>query len=225
MTPHLKTRLGAVSLVVIAVAATVFLALLEDVLEGEIMWLDTAAYDLFVVRLRADWLTPVMEGFTILAMPTVLLVVLVAIAAFAPGRRPAVCAAANLAGVFVLNQAIKFIVQRPRPEGFRLVEQGGYSFPSGHAMVAMAFYGLLIWMIWHYDRDRIERWVCCAILGFVIIMTGVSRIYLGVHYASDVLAGLAMSLIWLALFTHLVAPRLLRESEAPACDDVGRPAA
>ncbi len=152
-----------------------------------------------------------MQGFSGLLDIPVLLVMTIVVAALAPGRAPGTCVAANLAGALVLNQVLKFIVQRPRPEGFRLIAETGYSFPSGHSMISMAFFGLLVWLIWKYGRNRSLARVWCVLLSIVIVMVGVSRIYLGVHYASDVLAGFCVSLIWLAFYTHVIAPALLDE--------------
>lgn len=196
-------------LVILAVCAIVFVALLEDILEGELGRLDRAAYALIVERLRADWLTPVMESISALATPVSLIVFLLVIVAFAPGKRPGACAATNLVLVFLLNQTLKAIVQRPRPDGFQLAVEQSFSFPSGHSMVAMAFFGLLVWMVWHYESDRATRIGCSAAFGLVIVLVGVSRIYLGVHYASDVLAGFCVSLAWLAIYTHVAAPLFL----------------
>lgn len=204
---------GALSLVrdnlrllVLLVCTVIFLALLGEVLEGEILRLDVMAYELFVERLRSDALTPVVQGVTSLASVVVLAVMAAVIAALAPGKAPGWCVTVNLACVVALNALLKAIVQRPRPEGFRLVAEGGYSFPSGHSMVAMAFFGLLIWMIWRYHRRDAMRVVWCAFFGLVIVAVGLSRVYLGVHYASDVLAGFCVSLAWLAFYTKAVAP-------------------
>lgn len=206
---------------IVATCAIVFLVLLEDVLEGGLIKLDEAAYMLIVEHLRTDWLTPIMESISALATPVTLLVLLLLIVAFAPGRRPGACCALNLALVVVLNQVLKLLVQRPRPEGFRLAAETGFSFPSGHSMAAMAFFGLLIWMVWHYERDRAVRIGCSVALAALIVAVGVSRIYLGVHYASDVVAGFCVSLAWLAFYTRAVAPLFLGEApvrEAKAKD-------
>ena len=206
---------------IVAACTIVFLALLEDVLEGGLIKLDEAAYVLIVERLRTDWLTPIMGSISALATPVTLLVMLLLIVAFAPGRRPGACCALNLALVVVLNQVLKFLVQRPRPEGFRLAAETGFSFPSGHSMAAMALFGLLIWMVWHYERDRAVRIGCSVALAALIVAVGVSRIYLGVHYASDVVAGFCVSLAWLAFYTRAVAPLFLGEApvrEAKAKD-------
>ena len=192
--------------VVLLAAALVFVWLLGEVAEGEIMRLDTVAYQLFVETLRSDALTPLMEAFTSLASVVVLAVLAAVIAALAPGKAPGWCVAVNLVCVVALNTVLKIVVQRPRPDGFRLISETGYSFPSGHSMVAMAFFGLLIWMVWRYHRRDAMRVVWCVVFGLVIAMVGVSRIYLGVHYASDVLAGFCVSLIWLIFYTRVVAP-------------------
>ena len=201
-------------LVLAAVAACIFIWLLEEVGEGELTKLDTGAYLLFVQTLRQPWLTPYMESISELAQPVALLAMLLAVEAFAPGRRPGACAAVNLVCAVALNVLLKQLVQRPRPDGFRLIAETGYSFPSGHSMVAMAFYGLLAWMVWHYERDRFVRWLGVIGFGLVIALIGISRIYLGVHYASDVIAGFCVSLIWLALYTKLVVPLMLDEKDA-----------
>lgn len=196
-------------IVILAVCAIVFVALLEDVLEGDLLRIDSAAYAVIVERLRADWLTPVMEAVSALATPVSLVVFLLVIVAFAPGKRPGACAATNLVLVFLLNQALKFAIQRPRPDGFQLAVEQGFSFPSGHSMVAMAFFGLLVWMVWHYESDRATRIGCAIAFSLVIVLVGVSRIYLGVHYASDVLAGFCVSLAWLAIYTRVAVPLFL----------------
>lgn len=197
--------------VVVAVCAIVFVELLEDVLGGELMRLDAAAYALIVENLRADWLTPFMEGLSALATPVALVAMLLIVIAFAPGRRPGACCALNLVLVVLLNQVLKFVIQRPRPDGISIAEASGFSFPSGHSMAAMAFFGLLVWMVWHYEKDRSLKWGCCIAFSLIVVMVGVSRIYLGVHYASDVVAGFCLSLAWLALYTHVVAPLFLDE--------------
>ena len=203
-------------LVVVAVCAIVFLLILDAVTEAESMRLDRAAYWLIVQHLRRPWLTPVMESFSALATPVSMLVVMsLVVAAFAPGKAPGRCVCANVVGALVLNQVLKFIIQRPRPDGFRLATVSGFSFPSGHSMAAMAFFGLLAWLVWRYEKDRRQRALLVAAFALVIVMIGVSRIYLGVHYASDVIGGFCLSVIWLALYTHIAVPLFLGNEDRP----------
>lgn len=195
------------------IATIIFLGLLREVLTGEVLALDANAYQLVVVYMRREWLTPIMQSISELALPVVLVIMLLAIEAFAPGKRPGACAAVNLVLVFILNQLIKEIVQRPRPVGFRLISETGYSFPSGHSMVAMAFYGLLVWMIWHYEEDKFVKYLCSIGFCLCIAAVGLSRVYLGVHYASDVIAGFCVSLAWLAVYTKVIAPLFMLDKD------------
>lgn len=200
--------------VIVACACVlVFLMILEDVYDAESMRLDRAAYWLIVEHLRTPWLTPVMESFSALATPVSLVVLLLAVAAFAPGKRPGMCCAVNLVLVVVINQVLKFIIQRPRPDGFRLATVSGFSFPSGHSMAAMAFFGLLAWLVWKYEADRRLRRLYATGFALVIVMIGVSRIYLGVHYASDVLGGFCLSMAWLAVYTRVAVPLFIGEDD------------
>ncbi|WP_301830786.1 phosphatase PAP2 family protein [uncultured Parolsenella sp.] len=200
--------------VIVACACVlVFLMILEDVYDAESMRLDRAAYWLIVEHLRTPWLTPVMESFSALATPVSLVVLLLAVAAFAPGKRPGMCCAVNLVLVVVINQVLKFIIQRPRPDGFRLATASGFSFPSGHSMAAMAFFGLLAWLVWKNEADRRLRCLYATGFALVIVMIGVSRIYLGVHYASDVLGGFCLSMAWLAVYTRVAVPLFIGEDD------------
>ncbi|MGN0076383.1 MAG: phosphatase PAP2 family protein [Parafannyhessea sp.] len=199
-----------------AAAVIVFIWLLFEIEEKDIFRLDAAAYYLIVVNMRQPWLTPIMRTLSDLATPIVLVVMLLMVEEFAPGRRPGLCAAVNLVLATLLNQGLKYLIQRPRPAGYRLATVSGYSFPSGHSMAAMAFYGLLIWMVWRYEKDEFVKWLGVLGFGAVIVLVGFSRIYLGVHYASDVLAGFCASIAWLAVYTKLVAPYLMGEPASPS---------
>ena len=82
---------------------------------------------------------------------------------------------------------LKLIIQRPRPDEYRIIDASGYSFPSGHSMISMAFYGFIIYLICKYVNNKILKYFLIGLLGSLIILIGVSRVYLGVHYVSDVL--------------------------------------
>ncbi len=118
------------------------------------------------------------------------------------GWQPAVATGANLALASACNWLLKNLVQRPRPAVEHLVEQGGYSFPSGHSCCSMVFYGLLIILVLNCLRGKKRGWLAAG-LGLLIMAIGLSRIYVGVHYASDVLAGLCGGFVWLGCFTRI----------------------
>ena len=104
----------------------------------------------------------------------------------------------NLAGVITLNQIIKQIIKRLRPTKDTLIIATGYSFPSGHAMVSLAFYGYLFFLLYKNTKKNKNLYFIFYIL--FVFLIGISRIYLGVHYFSDVLAGFFLSTFYLIFF-------------------------
>lgn len=90
----------------------------------------------------------------------------------------------------LLQRLLKYLVKRPRPDiDMFLIDQSGYSFPSGHSLTGLVFYGFAIFLINRKFPGRRTTKVCSILLVFLIFMLGVSRLYLGVHYFTDVLAG------------------------------------
>lgn len=104
----------------------------------------------------------------------------------------------SLAGGWLLNMVLKHAFQRTRPDIQHLIEVGGYSFPSGHAMISTAFYGMLGYLIWLSMRERAKpAWPVILLTLCLVFFIGVSRVYLGVHFPSDVVAGFAAGGLWL----------------------------
>ncbi|GGN99509.1 phosphatase PAP2 family protein [Saccharibacillus kuerlensis] len=125
------------------------------------------------------------------------------------------------AGSGLLNLLLKNLFRRDRPDINRLAEEFTFSFPSGHSMGAFALYGILAYLLWRMIPSfsvRIAALVLCTLLTLSI---GLSRIYLGVHYPSDVIGGYIASAAWLALtigifeyWRHTKQRRLGGQSEA-----------
>jgi len=119
-------------------------------------------------------------------------------------KKDAICIAVNLSSVTLVNYILKEIIKRPRPNILRLIPETGYSFPSAHAMVSMGFYGFLIYLIYKKVNNKIIRYFSMILLSLLILFIGISRIYLGVHYATDVIGGFIIGLIFLVLFLRYV---------------------
>lgn len=98
----------------------------------------------------------------------------------------------------ILNRLLKLYFERARPDLHRLIEIGGYSFPSGHAMNAFSFYSILAFLLWRHVPSPLGRVTVILISSFMIAAIGTSRIYLGVHYPSDVIAGYLASGFWVS---------------------------
>ncbi len=115
-------------------------------------------------------------------------------------------AAIVLISASFLNSFLKSWISRPRPDTeLHLVEAASYSYPSGHAMSAMAFYGFLIYLTFKFVRPVWLKTLLILLLFFLILAIGTSRIYLGVHYPSDVVAGFAAGATWLILCVLLLS--------------------
>lgn len=180
-----------------------FLALAEDVFKKEIMNGDIIGYELLSRYLISDTFTPIAKMITnfggvyfILGFTLVLMLVL-------KEKKEKMLVALNLLTVTTLNQLLKQLLQRPRPTGYRIIDETGYSFPSGHSMVSMAFYGYLIYLIYKNVKQPYLKWISISVLTILIPAIGISRIYLGVHYTSDVLAGFLISTAYLILFIKI----------------------
>lgn len=100
---------------------------------------------------------------------------------------------------FVTNTFFKYLFQRERPSVIKMIVQGGYSYPSGHAMISVSIYGYLLYVVLRRVRDKYLRILFSSLLILLILSIGISRIYLGVHYASDIIGGFLLATIELIL--------------------------
>ena len=190
-----------------------FLALAEDVFHQEIMNGDIVGYDIVSNLFKFNVSTPIAKFITnfggaifVISLTTILFFVI-------KDKKIGISIIANLGIVTILNQIIKFIMQRPRPTEFRIIEETGYSFPSGHSMVSLAFYGYLVYLIYKYINNKHLKRTLIIILSILICVIGVSRIYLGVHYTSDVLGGFLISLAYLIIYIELVNKFVLEKNK------------
>lgn len=109
-----------------------------------------------------------------------------------------------LSGEAILNLGLKNVFERSRPELFQVVTEAGYSFPSGHAMMSMCLYGMAAFLIARHIRDWGWRLGVIIIAVALAVAIGVSRVYLGVHYPTDVVAGFFAGGVWLAVCISLI---------------------
>ena len=194
-----------VGLVVIALGLWLFGGLVEEVLDNDAL----VRWDLTAANWIHSTTTPVgMSVFhfiTNLGSPVVMATIAVvgAVTAFAKRhRRLAYAWAAAAAGGAILDYVLKTSVHRTRPEyAAAFLHGSSYSFPSGHAMGSLIGYGFLAFAlsVAFEPRTRWHRQMIFTIAALFTLLIGVSRVYLGVHYPSDVLGGWAAGLAWLAV--------------------------
>lgn len=177
-----------------------FLALAEDVFNKEIMKGDIIGYKMVSTFLISDFATPIAKFITNFGGAIFLIILTILLLVVLKNKKVGLSICTNLVVVTILNQLLKRLLQRPRPTEFRIIEETGYSFPSGHSMVSMAFYGYLIYLIYRFVKNKYLKWISIVLLSLLICLIGISRIYLGVHYTSDVLGGFLISISYLVIY-------------------------
>ena len=177
-----------------------FLDLAEDVFNKEIMKGDIIGYKIISTFLISDFVTPIAKVITNFGSAVFVIALTITLIIVIKNKKIGLSIFLNLSFVTILNQLLKRILQRPRPNEFRIIEETGYSFPSGHSMVSMAFYGYLIYLIYKYVKNKYIKWGLITLLSILIVSIGTSRIYLGVHYTSDVLGGFLIAVSYLIIY-------------------------
>ena len=181
----------------------IFLAIAEDVFEQEIFEFDSVVYN-FLVNNRNEALNNFFKIITQFGSALVLIIITILCVIFIRDKKYKILVPANLVTIAIINIVLKNFFLRPRPNELRLIEETGYSFPSGHAMASTAFYGLIIYIVHEKVENKILRNTICIMLGLLILLISISRIYVGVHYTSDVIAGTCFSIAYLILITRLI---------------------
>jgi membrane-associated phospholipid phosphatase len=208
---HLKkARLGLLLLAAILISATglfFFGWLAEEVLEG-----DANRFDDFVRTavhsFASPTLTHIMQGLSLLGSvvsTTILTILSVSLFLYFRLHRAAAFLLVIMVGAAILDLTLKQAFHRPRPTPYFGVVPSSYSFPSGHALGSVCFYGALA-IILSATANRTARIVIWTVAILLIVGIGLSRIYLGVHYPSDVVAGYTAAIVWVG--TVFVVDRL-----------------
>jgi Membrane-associated phospholipid phosphatase len=181
----------------------------DDVHEQEAIALDVAATP-FLHGLASPTFDAVMGAITTVGSTFVVGPLFVLVLAWLIWRRyrgEARFLAVAVVGSVALNETLKLIFHRPRPQLEWAVVVPEFSFPSGHSMNSLAFYGALAAIVWAI-RGRRAGSIAATIAGFLVLLIGTSRIYLGYHYLTDVVGGFLAGAVWLAIaYTGLMTNR------------------
>ena len=147
-----------------------------------------------------DDLTTFMKFITSFCSLVVMITIAIILVIILKRKNITVLIFGNMIFVIILNFILKLIFSRQRPLSYMLIDESGYSFPSGHSMVGIAFYGMIIYITYKLIKKVWLRRIFTISLAVLIALIGFSRIYLGVHYPSDVIAGFAFGYMFLILF-------------------------
>lgn len=194
--------------VLLGVLIILFIILTILVLSGGISYLDDMVSS-FILGIRNDKMTNLMTIITNISSAYSLIVLTVLLLFFVRNKKGPLFISINLISAFLTSQIAKAIFRRGRPIG-GLVEAAGFSYPSGHSMVSMAYFGFIAYLLYHKTNNRLVK--AGIVLGSVVLvlLIGFSRIYLGVHYLSDVIGGFTLALIYLIIFI-MVKDRNVKE--------------
>jgi len=205
-----------------AIGALIFFGWLADeVLEGETRHFDETTRAA-IHQLASPLLTTIMRGLSFLGSTLALSLGTIAVViqfALRKWGREAKLFAITMIGAGLLNVTLKLAFKRPRPVPFfNLTAPETYSFPSGHSLTSACFFGALAVLVtaqMKSKRLRVVIWFVCTLM-FVLI--GFSRIYLGVHHTTDVIAGFAAALIWILMVRFVEIQLARRKRRKPSTD-------
>lgn len=178
----------------------IFLKLADHILNKKFIFFDnTIIY--FIYAFRDQTNTAIITGITFLGneyfLGTAIIITILLLAR--KHKKDAFIFAFIFFFGIALNLLLKDMFHRPRPLYAPLAHETSYSFPSGHAMNSLVFYMSLAYFIFHHTKNKKMGIILACIFGILVFCIGISRVYLGVHYPSDVVAGYAAGLTWLCL--------------------------
>lgn len=194
--------------IIALVMLVIFIQIIIAISKETILVFDAFCYDK-VSLLISDKMTFFVKMITNLGSAFALITITLLIILFFKNKKYGILTGINLLVVFLFNLVLKFIFARPRPIDINLIEESGYSFPSAHAMVSTAFYGFIIYLILKSNLSKLNKTIYSVLLTILIVFICITRVYLGVHYASDVLGGAIIATLYTILFTNGVSKYLL----------------
>ncbi len=198
--------------IILFICVITFMFLIEDVMDSDIMVFDSKWYGFISLHLISDVITPIAKFITNFGSAYWLIGFSIFLLFIIKNRKIGISILLNLGISTITNYTLKQILQRPRPTEFRIIDESGYSLPSGHSMVSMAFYGYLIYLVYKNIKNKYIRISLITFLSILIVSIGISRIYLGVHYTSDVIAGFLVAIAYLIIYTNTIK-NIIEEKE------------
>jgi undecaprenyl-diphosphatase len=194
-------------------ALLLFAWLGNEMLEGDTQHFDQVVRE-WVHRYASPGMTRAMTAISLLGYNVLIVELVIALAVFAKlkWRRAALWLTIAMAGSLVLDLTLKYVYHRTRPTAYFGMAPHSYSFPSGHAMCSFCFYGVLAGLLSARTKPLVWRLLIWSAAAALVIAIGLSRIYLGVHYPSDVVAGYLAATVWVGMIIVLDHLRKVRKN-------------
>ena len=157
-----------------------------------------------VIGIRNDKLTTIMTTITNIARAYSLIVITLLLLFIIKNKKIPISIGINLVAVFLTSQVFKFIFRRPRPDGLSLVRATGYSYPSGHTMVSTAYFTFIVYLLCKRIKNKFYKTLLIIFSTIMMLLIGFSRVYLGVHYLSDVIGGFLLGIAYLMIYLKII---------------------
>lgn len=200
MKKYLKWIICFISLVIFS-----FLGIL--VLTKKDIYLDSLVYN-FISKYISNDLTSILKTLTHLSGTIIVILITLLVLIFHKNKKYGIFLTLDLILITLFQYILKLTFLRVRPVDINLIEETGYSFPSGHSLTAFAFYGFIIYLIQTSKLNKRSKNIYTILFSIVILVVGLSRVYLGVHFFTDVVGAFSFSLAFLIIYTHLIKGRL-----------------
>lgn len=188
-----------IAFIMLILSGSLFMVTAYLIANGKIEHFDLPIIQ-FIQGLETAWLTVIFKGFTwigsaysVIPMTVIICAILFFIM---HDRKRAFLFAFAIASTIILNELLKLYFKRDRPEIYRLMDIGGFSFPSGHTMMAFSLYGMIVYIAWRHLKTANKRILLVTVAAFMAFSIAISRIYVGVHFPSDIVGGIAASTFW-----------------------------
>ena len=193
-----------------AISLIIFLIVVKFLLDDNLSIFDTAIYNV-IIFLKSPLTTNIMKVISFFASPLFCIISVPIFFLLIKNKDLGKLYTLNLIIAFLLNTGIKFIFARERPLDINLIKEMGYSFPSAHAMVSLCVYGFLSYLL---VKSKLSKNIKIIGIPFMVILTiliGLSRIYLGVHFASDIIGGFACGTIYLVTYIKIMRNKIIND--------------
>lgn len=193
----------------IIICVLVFFIFLGLYLVDSVKGIDDLIYN-FIISIKSDYMTNIMKFITFFGS-TKFIIFLMIIFLILGLKNKKVFNIINviIIGDVILNNLVKILVRRDRPELINLVNETSFSFPSGHTMISVSLYGFIIYLISKSKMSIKIKYLSVSLLLLLILSIVISRIYLGVHYFSDCMAGVALASAYLLLCIEILERKKL----------------
>jgi len=172
---------------------------------------NTDSFDNYIYELiywDSSLFTKLFKGITFFGSTIFIIIVFIVNLIINKNKRKAIFQDLAILLAHISCEAIKLLVARPRPEGINLVSEKSFSYPSGHTMISTIIYGLFMYDVINSKMKKKNKVLICSMLSTLLLFIAISRIYLGAHFASDIIGGFSLGIIFLIGYTTLFKNKL-----------------